>query len=306
MYPPEGMATSRVLEPAGGASTCGSRCWFVWPCCLRRFRRRKRMKRGKCRAVSFSKPGSSAANSVACPGHYVGISGRVAGPVSLYGMVEYYRCADIAGSANRIGASVLLGRSGWVVRPALRASSSTSETGPTIRTSCSSRWAGTFPSEPRRRSQRRRVRCSGADKSRNGGWTAFPQGIAGSVATRGVRGQGCANTPAPEPVAGPRTAGFLPSWLKRPVRHGRTGGDAERRCRASGWTGGRVRIVGGTKCALAPHVVCALQYGSKLSAAHWLAKPRRSDSTDAWCPPRPEACYSARVVAGRCLGRNGS
>ncbi len=60
-------------------------------------------------------------NSVACPGHYVGVSGRVAGPVSLYGMVEHYRCADLAGSANRIGASVLLGRSGWVVRPALRA-----------------------------------------------------------------------------------------------------------------------------------------------------------------------------------------
>ncbi len=60
-------------------------------------------------------------NSVACPGHYVGISGRLAGPVSLYGMVENYRCADFAGSANRIGGSVLLGRSSWLVRPALRA-----------------------------------------------------------------------------------------------------------------------------------------------------------------------------------------
>ena len=60
-------------------------------------------------------------NSIACPGRYVGISGRIAGPVSLYGMVENYRCADIAGSANRIGASALFGRSGWVVRPALRA-----------------------------------------------------------------------------------------------------------------------------------------------------------------------------------------
>ncbi|MYA41409.1 MAG: hypothetical protein F4Z31_06620 [Gemmatimonadetes bacterium] len=36
-------------------------------------------------------------------------------------MVENYRCADLAGSANRIGASVRLGRSGWLVRPALRA-----------------------------------------------------------------------------------------------------------------------------------------------------------------------------------------
>ena len=30
-------------------------------------------------------------NGGACPGRYVGISGRVAGPVSLYGMVETYR-----------------------------------------------------------------------------------------------------------------------------------------------------------------------------------------------------------------------
>ena len=56
-----------------------------------------------------------------CSGRYVGINGRVAGPVSLYGMVETYRCTDWAGSANRIGASVLLGRSSWLVRPALRA-----------------------------------------------------------------------------------------------------------------------------------------------------------------------------------------
>lgn len=60
-------------------------------------------------------------NSAACPGHYVGINGRVAGSVSLYGMVENYRCADLAGSANRIGASVLLGHSSWLVRPALHA-----------------------------------------------------------------------------------------------------------------------------------------------------------------------------------------
>ena len=76
-----------------------------------------------------------------CPGQYVGINGRVAGPVSLYGMVETYRCAgpyvtDLggntgmtgvaiplfpqAGSRNHIGASVLLGRSSWLVRPRLR------------------------------------------------------------------------------------------------------------------------------------------------------------------------------------------
>lgn len=76
------------------------------------------------------------------PGHYVGINGRLAGPVSLYGMVESYRCGNaawvadlggnagrtgividprLAGSRNQIGASVLLGRSSWLVRPALRA-----------------------------------------------------------------------------------------------------------------------------------------------------------------------------------------
>ena len=77
-----------------------------------------------------------------CPGRYVGINGRVAGPVSLYGMVETYRCTGpyvtdlggntgktgiatlvgpLAGSHNHIGASVLLGPSSWLVRPALRA-----------------------------------------------------------------------------------------------------------------------------------------------------------------------------------------
>ena len=65
-----------------------------------------------------------------CPGRYVGINGRIAGPVSWYGMVETYRCGDntgdviyhrLAGSHNQIGASVQLGRSSWLVRPALRA-----------------------------------------------------------------------------------------------------------------------------------------------------------------------------------------
>ena len=64
--------------------------------------------------------------SSGCPGHYVGINGEVAGPVSLYGMVENFRCADRAGSASRFGASVLVGRSSWLVRPALRAGIETS------------------------------------------------------------------------------------------------------------------------------------------------------------------------------------
>ncbi|MCY3548293.1 MAG: hypothetical protein OXH49_15575 [Gemmatimonadetes bacterium] len=59
-------------------------------------------------------------NSIACPARYVGINGRVAGPVSVYGMVENYRCVNLAGTANRVGASILFGRSAWFVRPALR------------------------------------------------------------------------------------------------------------------------------------------------------------------------------------------
>lgn len=60
-------------------------------------------------------------NSAACPGQYVGMRGRVAGPASLYGMVENYRCADLAGSANRVGAEFRLGAADFLVRPALRA-----------------------------------------------------------------------------------------------------------------------------------------------------------------------------------------
>ena len=57
----------------------------------------------------------------ACPGRYVGIEGWIAGPVSLYRMVETYRYAAFAGSANGIGTSVRFGRERWFVRPALRA-----------------------------------------------------------------------------------------------------------------------------------------------------------------------------------------
>ena len=59
--------------------------------------------------------------SDARPGRYVGIKGRVAGPVSLYGMVETCPCSDFAGSAYRFGTSVRLGRDRWFVRPTLRA-----------------------------------------------------------------------------------------------------------------------------------------------------------------------------------------
>ena len=59
-------------------------------------------------------------NAPACPGHYVGVEGRVAGPASVYAMVENYRCLELAGSASRIGASVRLGPARWLMRPAVR------------------------------------------------------------------------------------------------------------------------------------------------------------------------------------------
>ena len=57
--------------------------------------------------------------SDACPGRYVGIWGRVDVPVALHGMVGTCRCADFAGSANRIGTCVRLARERWFVRTAL-------------------------------------------------------------------------------------------------------------------------------------------------------------------------------------------
>ena len=48
----------------------------------------------------------------------------------------------------------------------------------------------------------------------------LPGRIVGAVATRRGRGQGCASTPGPEPVPGPRTGGSLPSRPVPPVRHG--------------------------------------------------------------------------------------
>ena len=56
----------------------------------------------------------------ACPGHYIRVTGQVVGPLSLYGMVENYRCQSLTGTANRIGVSVLAARSNWLVRPELR------------------------------------------------------------------------------------------------------------------------------------------------------------------------------------------
>ena len=64
--------------------------------------------------------GLDSGNDIACPGHYVGIVGNVAGPVSAYVSVDNYRCSDFVGKSTRAGVSVRLGRAVWLVRPAAR------------------------------------------------------------------------------------------------------------------------------------------------------------------------------------------
>ena len=59
-------------------------------------------------------------NSIACPGHYMGIEGRVLRRASVYGAVETYRCSEVPKTSSRLGVSVRLGPSGWLVRPAVR------------------------------------------------------------------------------------------------------------------------------------------------------------------------------------------
>ena len=64
--------------------------------------------------------GLDGGNSVACPGQYVGIEGRVAGPVSAYVNVDNYRCSEFTGQSSRAGVSVRFGPSEWLLRPAAR------------------------------------------------------------------------------------------------------------------------------------------------------------------------------------------
>ena len=40
--------------------------------------------------------------------------------MSVYGMVETYRCVEVPETSSRLGASVRLGSADWLVRPALR------------------------------------------------------------------------------------------------------------------------------------------------------------------------------------------
>lgn len=100
-------------------------------------------------------------------------------------------------------------------------------------------------------------------RPRSGAQTAFPRRDRWFGSDPKGRGQGCASPPAPEPVPSPWRGGSLPTTPHAPLCHGRAGGGPARRCCARGWPGTPVRIAGGQKCASAPHVVCALRYGSK-------------------------------------------
>ena len=59
-------------------------------------------------------------NSIACPGHYVGVEGLIRYGVSAYGMVENYQCTEVPETSSRAGLSLALARDEWPVRPALR------------------------------------------------------------------------------------------------------------------------------------------------------------------------------------------
>ena len=59
-------------------------------------------------------------NSIACPGHYVGVEGLIRYGVSAYGMVENYRCTEVPETSSRVGLSLMLARDEWPMRPALR------------------------------------------------------------------------------------------------------------------------------------------------------------------------------------------
>ena len=128
--------------------------------------------------------------------------------------------------------------------------------------SCSSRRVATFRSE-RPMALPAAGSAVGRSQAPEPGLDGLPARDRWFGSDRRVRGRGCANTPAPEPVAGPRTAGSLPSRPERPVCHGPPGRKAASRSRATACLPSPVRITKAPKCASDPHVVSALRYGSK-------------------------------------------
>ena len=74
----------------------------------------------------------------------------------------------------------------------------------------------------------------------------LPGRIAGTLATPRGRGWGCASTPGPEPVPGPRTGGSLASRPVPPARHG-----PDRPREHKTWPQQRIRAGPGAHCASA-------------------------------------------------------
>ena len=65
--------------------------------------------------------GIDGGNGVACPGHYVGIEGALGGAaVCVRQRGQLPLSWTWPGTTSRVGASVRFGRSGWIVRPAVR------------------------------------------------------------------------------------------------------------------------------------------------------------------------------------------
>ena len=99
------------VEPAGRISVLARRthvfvlslaCLAVWPSQVQAQEAPDRQEElGRFVLEAGIVEGSSG-----CPGHYVGINGQVAGPVSLYGRAEYSRCADQARSASRCSPAI--------------------------------------------------------------------------------------------------------------------------------------------------------------------------------------------------------
>ena len=68
----------------------------------------------------FIEAGLVGGYDAACPGRYAGVNGRATSRLSVFAVIENYRCEVVVGSANRAGLSILVGRPNWFVRPSLR------------------------------------------------------------------------------------------------------------------------------------------------------------------------------------------
>ena len=138
---------------------------------------------------------------------------------------------------------------------------------------------------------------------RSGAQTAFPRRDNWPGATPRGRGQGCENTPGPEPAPGPRPGGSLPSTSVLPSA-----------AQAAGWQRPqlqapardsrirRLRIFTGAMRASTPNVSCTLQYGTRRGLLIGSVPPRAEPSARCRCvasAPALPACAPASS-ARRC------